>query len=142
MIEVGDFIDGNYEGKTTRELIELISELKAQLERATDLVRWNRHVLFDEGLISDEEFAALVADSDNGQRVTRLEGYDKTRKDLAEVKKAATALVEAMDRCKPDIDGAFVFQAVHGSNYTGPTYGAELEALRTITAPTEKRNEP
>ena len=35
MIEVGDFIDGNYEGKTTRELIGLISELKAQLERAT-----------------------------------------------------------------------------------------------------------
>ena len=40
-------------------------------------------------LISDEEYAALAADSDNGQRVARLEGYDKIRKDLAEAKKAA-----------------------------------------------------
>lgn len=89
MIEVGDFIDGNYEGKTTRELTERLSELEAQLERATDLVRHMRSELHSAELISDEEYAALAADSDNGQRVARLEGYDKIRKDLAEAKKAA-----------------------------------------------------
>ena len=56
---------------------------------------------------------------------------------LAEAKKAAQAMVKAMDRCKSAIAGAFGFQAIHGGNYTGPAYGVELEALRALTAPTE-----
>jgi hypothetical protein len=48
----------------------------ARIERAMDLVRYARHFLHNEGLISDEEYAAIVEDNEGGKRVARLEGYD------------------------------------------------------------------
>ena len=54
-----------------------IAKLEGQLQRATDLIRFARHFLHNENCISDEEYAAIVADSDG--RVARLEGYDKVR---------------------------------------------------------------
>ena len=56
--------------------------LKATIERLTDLVRYERHHLLDAQLISEEEYAALVADSESGQRVARLEGYDAMRRTI------------------------------------------------------------
>lgn len=47
--------------------------------RLMDLVRYARQFLHEEGLISDEEFAALVADADSGKRVARLESYTQVR---------------------------------------------------------------
>lgn len=49
--------------------------LQADRERLTDLCRVARHHLHDEKLIDDREFAALVADSESGQRRARIEGY-------------------------------------------------------------------
>src|ERR1035437_1178356 len=74
-------------------------KLEAQLERATDLIRYQRIELLDAELINEEEYAALATDGDNRQRVARLEGYDGIHKQLAEVKKAAENLVDAMETC-------------------------------------------
>ena len=60
----------------------IINDLNARLERMTDIIRYMRHELFDAKLIDAEEFAALVEDRDNGQRVARLVGYDTIRKKL------------------------------------------------------------
>jgi hypothetical protein len=57
-------------------------DLHDRIERLTDLVRFARRFLHEAELISDEEFAALVIDSDSGQRVARLEGYDRLRENL------------------------------------------------------------
>lgn len=61
-------------------LIERTSQAELQLERMTDLVRYMRHELLNEKLIDVEEWTALTVDSEDGQRVARLEGYDKMRK--------------------------------------------------------------
>ena len=50
---------------------------QAQVQRLTDLVRFMRSELYEANLISDEEYAALVEDSDHGTRAARLEIYDK-----------------------------------------------------------------
>jgi hypothetical protein len=49
---------------------------EASNQRLMDLVRYARHYLHDADLITDEEFASLVADSEKGLRVMRLGGYD------------------------------------------------------------------
>lgn len=67
----------------TRELEAALKEAVQREERLTDLVRHQRHELHDADLISDDEFAALLADSDGGKRVARLEGYDAIRRELA-----------------------------------------------------------
>jgi hypothetical protein len=41
-------------------------------QRLMDLVRYCRGTLFENGLIDEKEYADLVADSENGQRVARL----------------------------------------------------------------------
>ena len=61
-------------------------ELKAQLQRAMDLVRYQRGALLCEELIDETEYAALVADCENGERVARLETYDALRKETAALK--------------------------------------------------------
>ncbi len=60
-----------------------LDRFSASVERLTDLVRYQRHELFNQLLIDEQEFAALVADSDSGQRVARLEGYDRMRERIA-----------------------------------------------------------
>jgi len=51
-------------------------------ERLLDLVRYMRFPLYEAGVITDEEYAALVADSESGQRVARIEEWDTLRKRL------------------------------------------------------------
>jgi len=77
--------------------------MEAENQRLMDLVRYQRSELHEAGLISNEEYAALVADSDSGQRVARLEGYDKLRKEnsalkeqLAEARKLAQLREDAL----------------------------------------------
>lgn len=70
----------------------------ADIERLTDLVRHQRGELFSEGLLSHEEFAALVADSEGGQRVARLEGYDRIRAGLKEAEASNASLVERVGK--------------------------------------------
>lgn len=53
---------------------------------------------------------------------------------LAALHAAALALVEALDRCKPTLDGYAVMAHVHGERYNGPTFGTELEELRSLLA--------
>ena len=76
-----------------------IAKLEGQLQRATDLVRFARHFLHNENCISDEEYAAIVADSDG--RVARLEGYDKVRTALEARIAAGMALVEKWEKAAP-----------------------------------------
>ena len=65
------------------ELQDALSAIREANMRLTDLVRYTRHDLFEDGLITPEEYAALVSDSDNGQRVARLEGYDALTRKVA-----------------------------------------------------------
>jgi len=51
---------------------------------------------------------------------------------------AAQALVVKLDECAPHITSAFLLQQVHGGQYTGPTYAAELGALRAALAATSR----
>lgn len=66
--------------------------------RLMDLVRHQRHELHEEGLISDEEFAALVADSDGGKRVARLESYDEVKAQLLEARARLAASDNQVER--------------------------------------------
>lgn len=66
----------------TKRCVEEIAALRAKLERATDLVRYARAYLHDEGVIDNAEYAALLADNEDGQRVARLAGYDDIRAKL------------------------------------------------------------
>ncbi len=47
------------------------------------------------------------------------------------VEQAATALVAKLDACSEEIQGAFLWREMKCGPYTGPTYEAELAALRT-----------
>lgn len=49
-------------------------------KRLLDLVRYSRHALHDENLITDDEFAALV--SEGAESARRLESYDELRTKL------------------------------------------------------------
>ena len=51
-----------------------------------------------------------------------------------ELMAAAQAHVTALEACEPAISNAFGFSAIHGGNYTGPTYGKELTALKAALA--------
>lgn len=57
--------------------------------RLYDLVRYARHYLHDDGLITDEEFADLVGTGSESAR--RLEGYDALRKRVEEAELARDA---------------------------------------------------
>ena len=59
------------------ELLAHVREAKAAHERLVDLVRYSRGRLFDEGLLSEAEYAVLVAEIPGS--VARLEGYDALR---------------------------------------------------------------
>ncbi|HLG97103.1 MAG TPA: hypothetical protein VKX49_12390 [Bryobacteraceae bacterium] len=83
------------EGFTTREWVALavyakdhdaivgkIAALESSNERMRDLVRYKRHELFNDDLISQEEFSSLVAETPGS--VARLEGYDKAKAEFNE----------------------------------------------------------
>ncbi len=78
-------------------LQQRIAALEAENQRLRDLVRYARHMLFDDDLIDKDEYAALVADDESGERVARLAGYDKLRAEIAELRKDR-ALQEIADR--------------------------------------------
>lgn len=54
-----------------------------------------------------------------------------TKSQLTDV---AQKLVDALEKTEPAIKSAFTYQAIHGGNYSGPTYGKELEALKAVLA--------
>ena len=68
--------------------------------------------------------------------------YTMSPADTDPVRVTAAALVAKLDALGPDPGGFIAFGEVHGLQYSGPTYGAELEALRaalTDSAAQEKR---
>lgn len=54
-----------------------------RLERMSDLVRYKRAELHNDGLISDEEYAEICQDH---AAVARLEGYDAIKEELKEAR--------------------------------------------------------
>jgi len=96
---------------TDEEKDRRIAELERRLQRMTDLVRYQRMELHETGLITDEEYAALVQVEG---AVARLEGYDGVRKALAEerarLKNTVTALVDL--RRMVALFGDFTYGAV------------------------------
>lgn len=90
--------------------------LLAQVQRLTDLVRYKRSELYDDGLIDEKEFAAMVADSESGQRVARLEGYDN----IANERDALRAQVERLLKPEPkaiQLETEDVMLAIEGTDY-------------------------
>lgn len=102
----------------------IVRELRDEVERLTDLVRYERHHLFDEKLISEEEFAALVADSENGQRVARLEGYDKPRQENATLRAEVARLSAPVS--DEEVDKYFHMQ------YGSSRYVATIKEVNTM----------
>jgi hypothetical protein len=78
----------NHNIERTADCYQCELEARAHAQRSMDLVRYSRHFLQEEGLISDKEYAALVADSEGTNRVARLETYDALRKENAALVKA------------------------------------------------------
>lgn len=76
-------------------LIAERDQLVAANERLSDLARYCRHQLHDERLITDDEFASIVAQGPESAR--RLEGYDSLR---AEVERQAQEIerLQAIER--------------------------------------------
>lgn len=77
---------------TAAKLIDACAErdrLKAVNQRLHDLVRYKRHELFNDGLITQDEYTEIMQDH---PAVARLEGYDKMRNELADVKAKHDAL--------------------------------------------------
>ena len=48
------------------------------------------------------------------------------------LERALQALVNALDACEPGIKTAFTFSQLHGQNYIGPTYEAELVEAKAV----------
>lgn len=61
-------------------------DLRAKLTRYHDLVRYARGGLFEANLLTDEEYATLVADHG---AVARLESYDELRAELDQMRRRA-----------------------------------------------------
>jgi hypothetical protein len=81
---------------------KVIESLEQKVERAMDLVRFDRRYLFDEKLIDEQEYAALVADSESGQRVARLETYDQLRQKVERLSEALKSIAANIccDSCR------------------------------------------
>lgn len=62
----------------TRALFTEVQSLREQIVRLRDLVRYCRHHLHEENLITDEEFSDLLTNTPDS--VERLESYDRIRK--------------------------------------------------------------
>lgn len=98
-----------------------VAQLKAGRTRMMDLIRHQRNELYDEGLIDEKEFAALVADSDSGQRVARLETYDTLKAENLRLK-------------APVSDEEW---AKHGSTYDGLHICGRIDVDALLTARTQ-----
>jgi len=59
---------------------------------------------------------------------------DQLKAECERLRGAAQALADAIDACSPHIDDRFVFSAIHGQSYKGPTYGKQLGALKEVLA--------
>jgi len=70
-------------------------------KRLIDLVRYSRGTLHGEGLISDEEYAALVQVEGSPQR---LEGYDTLKAEAEAHKQAAAILADQLQQAMTDLD--------------------------------------
>lgn len=75
-------------------------QAESEVVRLTDLVRYNRHELLNGHLISKEEFASLVMDSDGGARVGRLESYDEMRQRMDKAEAALAQRDEELAKLK------------------------------------------
>lgn len=69
------------EGTDGCALLAHCRALEAERERLLNLVRYCRHQLHDENLITDDEFAALLEEGS----AAKLETYDELRAQLREV---------------------------------------------------------
>jgi hypothetical protein len=107
-----------------------------ETQRLRDLVRYCRHQLHEEGLISDEEFTDLLSNTPGA--VGRLEAYDKviarTRARDAVVKDVVDALREA----RQTINTLLLTQAGSGPHAPGFVYelyakGHEINAARELS---------
>lgn len=76
-----------------RTLERELNEAKKETERLFDLVRYQRAELHQENLISDDEYVALLADSESKKR---LETYDDMRQQLTTAKDLIEKLVGAL----------------------------------------------
>lgn len=81
-------------GKVSDELAEA-ERTAVRLERMSDLVRYKRAELHNDGLISDEEYAEIVQDH---AAVARLEGYDAIKGELEGARKRIAELEEFIKR--------------------------------------------
>jgi hypothetical protein len=89
-----------------------MSEDKIDTQRLWDLVRQQRSELHGDGLISDEEYAALASD---GGAVARLETYDEMRADLHALRAAlaeAQASLAAANARWEEMRGALAYIVV------------------------------
>lgn len=75
--------------------------LRESMQRQMDLIRYARHFLHDEGLISDEEYAEIVQDNEGGKRKERLEAYDKAIADAKAHERRCDA--EVRDRALEEV---------------------------------------
>jgi len=89
-------IDGDVHVDTTVP-DETIANLRAQVERLTDLVRHQRGDLHTANLITDAEYADLAGISGSP---ARLEGYDALRGELAITKRALNVAIRERDEAR------------------------------------------
>ena len=95
--------------------LDTVEGLRAEIERLTDLVRYQRAELHDEGLITNAEYARLAQIKGSP---ARLEGYDAVRYEADRLRAAVTHAAEVVDL----LDDAF-----HGRD--GVDVSTELATL-------------
>ena len=61
--------------------------------------------------------------------------------ELTDIEQAASALILKLDAAAFGLTAVAQVAAIHGMPYDGPTYGAELEALRDIVSPNRPTND-
>ena len=114
-----------------QELQRSLQVVDAAWERyvAYNLVRYACHFLHDESLITDEEFAALVADHEHGQRVARLEAYEVIKRFKRRADKAEARVRELEEKFAIALNSLRMFKAANGASADQFVSGAtELHA--------------
>lgn len=80
-----------------RQLERELTEALACLVRYRDLVRYQRAELHEAGLITDEEYTALLSDD---KAVARLESYDQLQSRLTALERVAKDMAFAIEEIK------------------------------------------